>query len=70
MFVIARLVELMQENVNQEEEKESLSQRIKDIGDVAERNLSTPMTDISTATDTDPTLRKRGTATANAGKKD
>lgn len=70
MFVLARLVELMQENVNQEEEKESLSQRLKDIGDAAERNLSMPVTDISTAAHTDPTIRKRSTATAHADKKD
>lgn len=69
MFVIARLVELMQEIVNQEEEKESLSQRLKDIGDKAEQNMSMPITDISTATDTDGSLRKR-TTTSNADKTD
>lgn len=70
MFVIARLVELMQEIVNQEEDKDSLSQRLKDIGDSAESKMTMPVTDISAATDTAPALRKRSAATANADKKD
>lgn len=71
MFVIARIVELMQQNTEHEDEKDTLSQRLKDIGDSAEKKLGGPITDISTATESESTLRKRsGTATENADKRD
>lgn len=67
VFVIARLVELMQQNVNAEEEKEALVQRLKHVGDAAER--AGIETDISSTKTEDSTLRKRS-GTATEGKKD
>lgn len=71
MFVIARIVELMQRNEKHEDEKETLSKRLKDIGDAAENKLGGAVTDISSAADTESTLRKRsGTTGPNADKRD
>lgn len=69
VFVIARIVELMQQVSNTEEEREALTQRIKDIGEAANA-ATTTTTDISSPPD-ESTLRKRTNATAtNADKED
>lgn len=68
VFVIARLVELMQENVNTEEEKENFKKRIKDIEDAASRaNIET---DITPNTNEEPTLRRRPGVTTAGEKND
>lgn len=69
VFVIARLVELMQENVNAEEEKEQLSERLKDIGDRAAPHVGVPETDITGAPE-ESSLRKRTGATVPSTKDD
>lgn len=64
VFVIARLVELMQENFNSEEEKESLSKQLKDAVDSASKSTVVPTTDISPPEGTEMTsLRKRTNVT-------
>lgn len=63
IFVIARLVELMQETVNSDEEKDILTKRLKDVSDNAESRQSAPVTDISPSTETNG-IRKRTNATS------
>ncbi|PXF46359.1 hypothetical protein BWQ96_03858 [Gracilariopsis chorda] len=69
MFVIARIVELMQEVVNVEEQKEVVEQRLKDVGEIASTTTSVPATDI-TSKEESTTLRKRTPAASNADKHD
>lgn len=66
VFVIPRLVELMQQVLNIEEERDSLEQRIQDMGDAAAK--STITTDNSGPIET--TLRKRPNASVITDKKD
>lgn len=66
VFVIARLVELMQQVINTEDERDTLERRIQDMGDAAAKsNITT-----DTSGPTDSILRKRPNASANADKRD
>lgn len=69
MFVIARLVELMQALVNTEDDKEDLEQRLKDVNDVVSKKASSETTDITSTKESAP-LRKRTVSTSNEHKED
>lgn len=62
-FVIYRLMDLMNQLVVAEEEKDSLTKRIADIGDVAAKTGSVPTTDISSDPKSGLNLRKRPNGT-------
>eukprot|EP00178_Gracilaria_changii_P006941 TRINITY_DN223_c0_g1_i1.p2 TRINITY_DN223_c0_g1~~TRINITY_DN223_c0_g1_i1.p2 ORF type:complete len:189 (-),score=38.32 TRINITY_DN223_c0_g1_i1:1862-2428(-) len=67
MFVIARIVELMQEVVNVEEQKDVAEQRLKDVNDAASTATSIPTTQVTHKEDTS-TLRRRANTTTNTDK--
>ena len=68
VFVIARLIELMHENVNGEEENEGLAKQLKEVVDKVTQTKTTALNQ-SSSTSTTSTLRQRQTNT-NADKKD
>lgn len=61
VFVIARIVELMQESFNTEEEKDVLKQRLDDMGATASQTTDIP----ASAGSTPYSLRKRGAASTD-----
>ncbi len=69
MFAIARIVELMQQTVNAEDEADALKKNVKQLRDAASRTTSVPpVTDDSKAEtpgSTPYTLRKRNVSTAS-----
>lgn len=63
VFVIARLVELMQQVVNKEEEKEVLTKRLEDLDNAASKVAASQVTDISSDPTQSAPLRRRSNTT-------